>query len=80
MLYHGMSYVDKVTGRPRGYMRLASNPLLDSVLLTCDVRSAPEDWRPAEAFVRSGAAALVQVRVCGKGRSRIECKVRYRLE
>ncbi|KAG2450417.1 hypothetical protein HYH02_004919 [Chlamydomonas schloesseri] len=60
MLYHAMSYVDKVTGRPRGFMRLASNPLLDSVLLTCDVRSPAQAWRPAEAFVRTGATALVQ--------------------
>lgn len=55
-----MSYIDPETGRPRGYMRLASNPLLDSVLLTLDVRS--EGWRPADAFVRQGAPELVQVR------------------
>ncbi|KXZ56469.1 hypothetical protein GPECTOR_1g42 [Gonium pectorale] len=58
LLYHAMSYIDPETGRPRGYMRLSSNPLLDSVLLTLDVRSS--GWRAADEFVRAGAPALVQ--------------------
>ncbi|KAG2486905.1 hypothetical protein HYH03_014405 [Edaphochlamys debaryana] len=60
MLYHAMSYLDPETGRPRGYMRLATNPLLDSVLLTLDVRSAEGAWRRADAFLRTDAPALVQ--------------------
>ncbi|GIL44462.1 hypothetical protein Vafri_1923 [Volvox africanus] len=58
MLYDAMSYVDPETGRPRGYMRLASNPLLDSVLLTLDLGS--DGWRPADRFVRMEAPALVE--------------------
>lgn len=59
MLYHAMSYIDPETGRPRGHMRMASNPLLDSVLLSLDVRS--DGWRRADEFVRQGAPALVRV-------------------
>ncbi len=59
LLYNAMSYIDPETGRPRGYMRLASNPLLDSVLLTLDIRS--HAWRGADAFIRQQAPALVEV-------------------
>ncbi|GLC33020.1 hypothetical protein PLESTM_000015300 [Pleodorina starrii] len=59
MLYDAMSYIDPETGKPRGYMRLASNPLLDSVLLTLDLRS--DAWRPADRFVRLEAPALVRM-------------------
>ncbi|GIL75768.1 hypothetical protein Vretimale_5299 [Volvox reticuliferus] len=58
MLYNAMSYLDPETDRPRGYMRLASNPLLDSVLLTLDLGS--DGWRPADRFVRMEAPALVE--------------------
>ncbi len=65
MLYHAMSYIDPETGRPRGHMRMASNPLLDSVLLSLDVRS--DGWRRADEFVRQGAPALVRVSRQGCG-------------
>lgn len=64
MLYDAMSYIDPETGRSRGYMRLASNPLMDSVLLTLDLRT--DGWRPADCFIRLEAPALVQVRTGGR--------------
>ncbi len=72
LLYNAMSYPDSETKQPRGYMRLASHPLLDSVLLTLDVRA--QGWRQAHDFMVSEAANVVKVRVCtrrcGGGRQR----------
>ncbi len=61
MLYESMSAVDKATGQPRGFLRLATEEWPDSVLFTLDLRSGP-DWRAAAEFGHEGAPAVVEVR------------------
>lgn len=59
MLYEAMQYVDPVTGQPRGFLRISARPLLDSVLLTLDIRS--NKWQAANEFVRTTAPRMLQV-------------------
>jgi hypothetical protein len=59
MLHEAMQYVDPVTGHPRGFLRISARPLLDSVLLTLDIRS--NKWQAAHEFVRTTAPQMLQV-------------------
>lgn len=68
MLYEAMSLLDPVTHAPRGYLRMAPQPLMDSVLLTLDVRSRA--WHDADTYVRTGATQAAQVRGWGGGGGR----------
>jgi hypothetical protein len=60
MLYEAMQYVDPVTGQPRGFLRISARPLLDSVLLTLDIRS--NKWHAAHRFMSATVPKMLQVR------------------
>lgn len=57
-LHAAMAPIDKATGRPRGFMRLGSRPLLDSALFTLDVRDRAAAAE-ALAWMREGVPAAV---------------------
>lgn len=59
-LYNAMAAVDSVTGKPRGFMRIALAPRLDSVLFTLDVRGRQDAWRPAFEFLNSADAIAIK--------------------
>lgn len=67
-LYEAMSAIDKDTGLPRGFMRLSQRTTVESVAFSLDISSA--NWEEADAFMRSAAPTLVQVRAlfCCKDR------------
>lgn len=58
LLFDAMAAIDAATGRPRGYMLLGSEQLLDSVLFTLDVHSAA--WHDADRFIRHRAPEHVR--------------------
>ena len=59
MLFEAMAPVDSVTGQPRGFMRMSSAHMLDSLLFTLDIKT--DGWHDTERFIRQQAPRLAQV-------------------
>jgi glutathione gamma-glutamylcysteinyltransferase len=54
-LYNAMEATDSVTGKSRGFMRIALAPRLDSVLFTLDVRVQRSEWEAAFEYLNSAS-------------------------
>jgi hypothetical protein len=51
LLYEAMSSLDPVTGMPRGYLLMTSQPVMDSAMFTLDIRS--ESWHVAKEYIEA---------------------------
>jgi glutathione gamma-glutamylcysteinyltransferase len=61
MLYDAMEYCDPTTGKPRGFIKVTSSPVLQSVLFALNVgREEVDATRIARTFVTESIPAILQ--------------------